>query len=78
AYLQEQKKVNFIWGQTVTSVENGKIFIGKESMEADLIFICSGAEFENLFPDLFALAPITKCKLQMLRYSLRRPAERIG
>jgi FAD dependent oxidoreductase TIGR03364 len=29
--------------------------------------VCSGADFETLFPELFSALAITKCKLQMMR-----------
>ena len=32
-----------------------------------MIYVCGGQEFEYLFPDLYNIAPITRCKLQMMR-----------
>ncbi|MDP1843135.1 MAG: TIGR03364 family FAD-dependent oxidoreductase [Sediminibacterium sp.] len=67
-YLTEVLKVQFIWGKCVTAVELNKVYMGKESLEADLIFICNGADFETLYPELFNKMDITKCKLQMMRF----------
>ena len=36
-------------------------------MFAEQAIICSEADFETLFPTSFAAAPLTRCKLQMLR-----------
>lgn len=67
-YLSEYLDVQFIWGKTVTAVEPGKVCMNKDAMEADLIFICSGADFETLYPEEFSVTEITKCKLQMMRF----------
>ncbi len=40
----------------------------KKNMKGDVIFICSGADFETLYPEAFAGYPLTKCKLQMMRF----------
>ncbi len=37
-------------------------------MQADVICICSGADFETLYPEKFAALELTKCKLQMMRF----------
>jgi FAD dependent oxidoreductase TIGR03364 len=42
--------------------------MGKEMMQADIICICSGADFETLYPDTFSSTGLTKCKLQMMRF----------
>jgi FAD dependent oxidoreductase TIGR03364 len=66
-YFQEKFNIRFIWGKTVTAVRNGQITIGSEIVQADLVFICSGSDFETLYPEDFATFPLTKCKLQMMR-----------
>ena len=67
-YLNEYLDVQFVWGKTVTAVEPGKIYINKDEMQADIIFICSGVDFETLYPEEFSSTEITKCKLQMMRF----------
>lgn len=68
-YLTEQLQVQFIWGKAVTNVESGMLWMGEEHMEADVICVCSGADFESLFPENFAALDIIKCKLQMMRFT---------
>ena len=68
-YLAEQHNVQFIWGKVVTNVETGMLFMGDEHLEADVICVCSGADFETLFPEEFGALDITKCKLQMMRFT---------
>jgi FAD dependent oxidoreductase TIGR03364 len=67
-YLQEKYAVEFYWNKCVSYIADQTVYIGnEEEHEADIIFVCSGADFETLYPEEFAKLPITKCKLQMLR-----------
>ena len=50
-YLQEHLAVNFIWGKTVTAIQEEKVFFNNQSLEAAIICVCSGADFETLFPE---------------------------
>jgi FAD dependent oxidoreductase TIGR03364 len=76
SWLAEQWDVDFIWGRAVTDVAYPALYCGDEEFEADEIYICSGADFETIYPHVFAAAPITKCKLQMMRMEAQQ--ERIG
>ena len=67
-YFEEKYKIEFIWGKCASFINDTTVFVGtNEFYEADLIFICSGADFETLYPEEFRKFPFTKCKLQMLR-----------
>jgi FAD dependent oxidoreductase TIGR03364 len=79
AYLLERKyNVEFIRGTAVTGIAYPSVFYGNKTIEADEIFVCSGSDFENLYPELFLNAPITKCKLQMMRLAAKPDQQRIG
>lgn len=67
-YLEEYLDVKFIWKKQVNAVDPGKVFVGNEIIQADLICICSGADFETLYPEQFATLGMVKCKLQMMRF----------
>jgi len=67
-FLSEKYGVHFIWNAGVTSVESNKVKFGEKSMDADLVFICSGADFETLYPEVYRQLPLTRCKLQMMRF----------
>lgn len=54
SWLEEKHGTHFIWGKSIPAVEIGKVFLGHESFEADLICICSGADFETLYPERFS------------------------
>ncbi len=76
-YLKEVFNIHFNWCKTVSRVESGQITIGAEIIKADQIFICSGSDFETLYPEHFANYPLTKCKLQMMRL-VQEGSPRIG
>ena len=78
AYLSEKYGVEFLWDTHVNAVETGKVYCGKTIIEANEINVCSGPEFENLFPEIFAAAHITKCKLQMMRMGEQPNGWRMG
>lgn len=67
-YLKEQYGIEFIWAKAVTSADTGMVWMGDEILQADIICVCSGADFETLFPEQFDALDITKCKLQMMRF----------
>lgn len=67
AYLQEQRQVIFRFNTAVNGINMPYIHTREEKWQVNQVYICSGADFETLYPEVFALAPVTKCKLQMLR-----------
>jgi FAD dependent oxidoreductase TIGR03364 len=67
-YLSETCGIHFVWNKNVTAIEKNTAWMGEESMQADIICICSGADFETLYPEKFAALKITRCKLQMMRF----------
>jgi FAD dependent oxidoreductase TIGR03364 len=65
-YLRELG-VGVYFGNTVTHIEPPWIETGGGSYEADVVIVCSGDDFETLFPDVFRRSGLTRCKLQMMR-----------
>ncbi|MEH6422231.1 TIGR03364 family FAD-dependent oxidoreductase [Pseudomonas sp. CGJS7] len=78
AYLHERYGVQFHWRTPATAVETGRVHSGNRRFEADRVFVCSGPEFEQLYPQLYAAAPLTRCKLQMLRLAPQPDGFRLG
>lgn len=79
AVLEEKNGVQFYWNRCVSYISEGTVYIGnEEQFEADIIFICNGADFETLYPESFKEYPLTKCKLQMMRLVTQPDAWRIG
>jgi len=78
AYLAEKYGITFHFNTAVTAVEHPKVISGNQSWSADEIYVCSGAEFETLYPEVFAANNFTKCKLQMMRIEAQENNWRIG
>ncbi|MBE9586460.1 TIGR03364 family FAD-dependent oxidoreductase [Mucilaginibacter sp. JRF] len=77
-YLADKYGVTFYWNTAISEVNKTTVRSGTRTWEADEVFVCGGAEFETLYPELFAAAPITKCKLQMMRMIAQPDGWRIG
>ncbi len=77
-YLTAALGVTFIWNTAISKVAYPAVFSGSKSWSADEIFVCSGQDFETLFPEQFSAAPLTKCKLQMMRLEAQPDDWRIG
>jgi FAD dependent oxidoreductase TIGR03364 len=79
AWLSAQFPIAFFWGKCVSYISDQIVYIGnEEEYEADLIFVCNGADFETLYPEHFSEQPVTKCKLQMMRLVSQPQEWRIG
>lgn len=77
-YLDFLPGVEFIWNKVISRIEGNTVYSGQTSWSADKVFVCSGADFETLYPEVFAGIPITKCKLQMMRLVQQPENWRIG
>lgn len=67
-YLAHKYGIEFLFGVAATEVRTGQVRTGNgKTYRADRIFICSGQDFETLYPQVFAVSGITRCKLQMMR-----------
>ena len=76
--LEEQHGVTFHWRHAVSEVDYPAIKVDTQTFQADLIYVCSGADFEHLYPEHFAQAEITKCKLQMMRIASQPDCWHLG
>ncbi|TLU98854.1 TIGR03364 family FAD-dependent oxidoreductase [Dyadobacter luticola] len=77
-YLSQSLGVNFIWDTAISEVNYPNVSSGSKTWSADEIYVCSGQDFETLYPEQFSAAPITKCKLQMLRLEAQPDNWKIG
>ncbi len=76
--LSEKYGVKFQFNTGVRHIENGRVYCGKELVQADVVFVCSGHDFETVYPEVYHIQPITKCKLQMLRTAPQSDNWRMG
>ena len=77
-YLENHYKVDFHFGEVVTEVAYPYLKVNGKSWQVDQIFICSGVDFETLYPEVYETSGITKCKLQMLRSVAQPNAWKLG
>lgn len=59
--------VDFAYGVAVHGVDTGIVRSSVGTHEAEAVIVCPGDDWATLFPDLYAEAGVTRCKLQMLR-----------
>jgi len=78
AYLSESYDVRFLWETPVQRVETGAVWASNKRYDADLIFVCTGPDYEMLFPEEFASRSVTRCKLQMMRLGDQPSGWRLG
>lgn len=78
SFFAEKYGMQFQFSTAITAIKYPFVYSGKQQWEADQIFVCSGSDFETLYPELFATQPFTKCKLQMMRLVAQPNSWRIG
>ena len=66
-FLESELGVRFHFGCAVQAIDLPQILAGSKTWEADCAIVCSGDDFETLYPTWFASSGITRCKLQMMR-----------
>jgi len=73
AFLTEKYGVTFRFSTQVRAIEatsTGNTIAttaGPDLTHAATVFVCSGDDFETLYPEHFAASGLTRCKLQMMR-----------
>jgi FAD dependent oxidoreductase TIGR03364 len=78
-FLAETFGVQLRLGVTVTAIEMPMVRAADgATWRAERVFVCSGTDFETLFPDVFAGAGIRRCKLQMMRTRPQPAGWRLG
>lgn len=66
-FLTEKFGVQFRFGSAVHSIGLPKLEAGVETWMVQHAIVCSGDDFETLYPESFGASGITRCKLQMMR-----------
>jgi D-hydroxyproline dehydrogenase subunit beta len=77
-FLEERYKVRFMFGTAVTAIEHPVLQTGYGEWHADTIIVCSGEDFETLYPQHFAASGLTRCKLQMMRTAAQPNGWQLG
>ncbi|MBL7858592.1 MAG: TIGR03364 family FAD-dependent oxidoreductase [Cyclobacteriaceae bacterium] len=72
-WLVEKYGLILKFGHVVTSIDLPVVKTARESWKVEKVFVCNGADFETLYPEVFDLHPVKKCKLQMLKAVPEKP-----
>jgi D-hydroxyproline dehydrogenase subunit beta len=77
-FLTERYNVVFRFGCAITRIDLPNVESASESWSVGNAIICSGDDFETLYPDSYRNAGLTRVKLQMLRTSPQPGAWQLG
>lgn len=66
-WLKEKYGLITRFGEVVKSIELPKVETSREKWKVDRVYVCSGADFETLYPNVYDQHKVTKCKLQMMK-----------
>jgi FAD dependent oxidoreductase TIGR03364 len=66
-WLERQHGVSFHFGKAITEIDLPRVRAGAAWWQAERAWICTGVDFETLFPEEFAACGMLRCKLQMMR-----------
>ena len=77
-FLAERYGVQFEWGCPVLAIERDELQTPRGTWCSPNIIVCSGSDFETLYPESFALSGLTRCKLQMLRTASQTGGWQLG
>jgi D-hydroxyproline dehydrogenase subunit beta len=72
-YLEQQYGLMLRFDQAVTNISMPNVKTSRESWHVKKVIVCSGADFETLYPEVFDRQMVTKCKLQMMKAVSARP-----
>lgn len=79
AWLERQHNVQLEFGTTIANIDDGQVIASDgRSWRFDEAIVCSGADFQTLFPELFRESGLRVCKLQMLKTAVQPNEWRLG
>ena len=78
AFLEEQFGTRFVFGTLVNGISLPRIETSAGEWSADMAIVCSGEDFQTLYPGHYAASGLIWCKLQMMRTALQPGAWQLG
>ncbi len=66
-WLQRTYGVRFEFNRAVTAFDHPTVIAGGREWRADNLYVCSGEDFQTLYPEAFAASGLYRVKLQMMR-----------
>jgi FAD dependent oxidoreductase TIGR03364 len=77
-FLEQQFGVKFHFGTLVTGIDLPAIETSHGTWRADRVIVCSGDDFQTLYPRHFAASGLIRCKLQMMRTAAQSGGWQLG
>lgn len=78
-WLHQRYGIDFHFESTVVEAQSGSLRTSAGAThQFDRIIVCSGHDFETLYPLQFRAIPLQKCKLQMMRTVAQPDSFRLG
>ena len=78
AFLEERFGVRFHFGALVTGIGLPAIETTAGRFQAETAIVCSGEDFQTLYPEHYAASGLTRCKLQMMRTAAQPGGWQLG
>ena len=78
SFLRERFDTSFHFKTEVNNVESPLIETTRGRFHADRVLICSGTDFETLFPEAFRESGTLRCSLQMMKTSAQPSPWKLG
>jgi len=78
AFLEECYGVQFLFGTLVKSIDFPVVETSAGRWLAETVIVCSGDDFQTLYPEHFAASGLTRCKLQMMRTAAQPQGWQLG
>ncbi|MGW8888666.1 TIGR03364 family FAD-dependent oxidoreductase [Streptomyces sp. NPDC055749] len=77
-YLTKEHGVDIRFGTTVRGIDLPTVSTTAGDWRAERVFVCSGNDFETLYPEVFATDRVVRCKLQMMRTGVQPGGRQLG
>jgi len=78
-FLRKTLNVDMHFETLITSAKSGQLTASDgRSWQADRIVICSGSDFQTLFPAVFQKSGLKRCKLQMMKTASQPEGWKLG
>lgn len=74
-WLQEEYGLILKFEHVVTEINIPNIKTARETWKVSKVFVCSGADFETLYPEVYDTQPVSKCKLHMMKAVTEKPID---
>jgi D-hydroxyproline dehydrogenase subunit beta len=72
-WLEEKYGLTLRFGHVVKDISLPTVATAEEVWHVGHVFVCSGSDFETLYPEVFKSQSVTKCKLQMMKAVPEKP-----